>query len=70
MVVSYNIQLKICQRDTNANKKRVNSHLSPKKWNRPTLVHLAEDLTMLRSYLLSKADKCHRVLNDKLDNIK
>lgn len=47
-----------------------NSNLSQKKWNKPTLVPLGEDLTLLRSYLLSEAEKCRSALTDESYNIK
>lgn len=47
-----------------------NSDLSQKKWNKPSLVPLAEDLTLLRSYLLDKAEKCRTALTGKSDDIK
>ncbi|CAG9763774.1 unnamed protein product [Ceutorhynchus assimilis] len=39
-----------------------NHDLSQKKWNKPSLIPLAEDLTLLRSYLLSEAEKCRNAL--------
>ncbi|XP_050503549.1 uncharacterized protein LOC126882618 [Diabrotica virgifera virgifera] len=47
-----------------------NSYLSQKKWNKPSLVPLAEDLTLLRSYLLTEAEKCRNTLNDNPEDLK
>lgn len=39
-----------------------NNDLKQKKWNKPSLIPLAEDLTLLRGYLLREAEKCRKTL--------
>ncbi|XP_063908932.1 uncharacterized protein LOC135126741 [Zophobas morio] len=47
-----------------------NSDLQQKKWNKPSLIPLAEDLTLLKAYLLAESDKCRNTLAEYPENEK
>ncbi|VEN62581.1 unnamed protein product [Callosobruchus maculatus] len=39
-----------------------NNDLKQKKWNKPSLIPLAEDLTLLKKYLLDQSEDCKKIL--------
>ncbi|XP_063907787.1 uncharacterized protein LOC135125929 [Zophobas morio] len=47
-----------------------NSDLQQKKWNKPSLIPLAEDLTLLKAYLLAESGKCRNTLAEYPENEK
>ncbi|KAK4885182.1 hypothetical protein RN001_001453 [Aquatica leii] len=47
-----------------------NNNLQQKKWNKPSLIPLAEDLTLLKTYLHAKGAKCRNALQLKPDDEK
>lgn len=47
-----------------------NNDLKQKKWNKPTLIPLAEDLTLLRKYLLKEGEKCRQALQENANEEK
>lgn len=41
-----------------------NNDLQRKKWNKPSLIPLAEDLTLLKTYTVRESEKCRTVLQE------
>lgn len=47
-----------------------NNDLKQKQWNKPTLIPLAEDLTLVKKYLLAEAEKLRNALNENPHDLK
>lgn len=47
-----------------------NHDLQRKKWNKPSLIPLAEDITLLKTYLHNKSSKCRKTLEKEPQDIK
>ncbi|KAG5877367.1 hypothetical protein JTB14_018687 [Gonioctena quinquepunctata] len=47
-----------------------NNDLQQKKWNKPTFIPLAEDLTLMKKYLLKEAEQLRKTLSQNPTDVK